>query len=433
MRERVSVILTISMLVVLVIFRVGNTSLIGADPLMLDSPSIGLLSELLDWPIGAVSAIPLSLQDTPPESLSALPAQVVRGGPCSYGAIRLGNGRDRTITVLICHWEPPQVWIDANNDEDLTNDGGGLPDARWEWRGFSWSSTVQVEYDINDDIIRVPYHIRVTGYYNYEEHGYSFIYGGYCHRQGLIELEGKLYPIAVSDLSSDGLYDDLDKLVIAIDTDGDGELQLFPDSYEIYGPNQPLQVGERLYKIKSVSPDGRRIEVEQIGIAPPPPILAPGQRAPDFESKTLEGEEIKLSDFRGKVVVLIFWNPSIQPGSRCCEAYQDIWRVEDLNALLGEGPYQHKVVLLGIATSPQPPDPSSLKEEGIQFSVIWDPSINELYRRSLIGRGLFIIDKEGIIHDMDLYWETFVDGHPEVHYRMVRPEEVVAIVEDLIK
>ncbi|MGQ9602153.1 MAG: hypothetical protein ACUVUT_05715, partial [Candidatus Bipolaricaulia bacterium] len=44
MRERVSVILTISMLVVLVIFRVGNTSLIGADPLMLDSPSIGLLS-----------------------------------------------------------------------------------------------------------------------------------------------------------------------------------------------------------------------------------------------------------------------------------------------------------------------------------------------------------------------------------------------------
>ncbi|MCR4403948.1 MAG: peroxiredoxin family protein [Candidatus Acetothermia bacterium] len=415
-------------LIILLNFVTLMPLLIGAGPSSLFSSieSIGFLSDLIDWPIGAVSAIPLSLQDTSPEPLLALPVQVTREGPCSYGAMILGNGEDRTITVLICQGEAPRVWVDANNDEDLTNDGDGLPDARWEWKGFRWSSTVRVEYD---NMVRAPYHAVVTGYYDYEEHRYSFIYGGYCHRRGLIELEGRLYPIAISDLSSDGLYDDLDEAAIAIDTDGDGELQLFPDSYEIYGPNQPLQVGERLYRIKSVPPDGRRIEVEQVGIAPPPAILAPGQKAPDFEATTFEGQSVKLSDYHGKVVVLVFWNPSIPPGSRCCEDYQDIWRVEDLNVLLGGRPYQGKVVLLGIATSAQPPDSSSLTEKGIQFPVIWDPGISKLYRRSLIGRGLFVIDREGIIRDMDLYW---VESYPDVQYHRLRVNEIVAIVEDLL-
>lgn len=35
--------------------------------------------------------------------------------------------------------------------------------------------------------------------------------------------------------------------------------------------------------------------------------LAPGETAPDFELKTLDGETVKLSDYQGKKVILNFW------------------------------------------------------------------------------------------------------------------------------
>lgn len=35
--------------------------------------------------------------------------------------------------------------------------------------------------------------------------------------------------------------------------------------------------------------------------------LALGETAPDFELETLEGEKVKLSDYRGKKVILNFW------------------------------------------------------------------------------------------------------------------------------
>ena len=38
-----------------------------------------------------------------------------------------------------------------------------------------------------------------------------------------------------------------------------------------------------------------------------PNAIAEGRPAPDFTLRTFEGEEIKLSSLRGKVVVLNFW------------------------------------------------------------------------------------------------------------------------------
>jgi thiol-disulfide isomerase/thioredoxin len=38
-----------------------------------------------------------------------------------------------------------------------------------------------------------------------------------------------------------------------------------------------------------------------------PELIANGTLAPDFASKDLEGKEVKLSDYKGKIVVLDFW------------------------------------------------------------------------------------------------------------------------------
>jgi peroxiredoxin len=35
-------------------------------------------------------------------------------------------------------------------------------------------------------------------------------------------------------------------------------------------------------------------------------LITPGERAPDFELKDVQGNSVRLSDFRGKPVVLSF-------------------------------------------------------------------------------------------------------------------------------
>ena len=41
--------------------------------------------------------------------------------------------------------------------------------------------------------------------------------------------------------------------------------------------------------------------------APPIPQLVPGAPAPDFISQDLAGQSVRISDYRGKVLVVDFW------------------------------------------------------------------------------------------------------------------------------
>jgi peroxiredoxin len=47
--------------------------------------------------------------------------------------------------------------------------------------------------------------------------------------------------------------------------------------------------------------------------APAAPELAVGQMAPEFELKTLDGKAAKLSDYKGKAVLLNFWATWCEP------------------------------------------------------------------------------------------------------------------------
>jgi len=47
--------------------------------------------------------------------------------------------------------------------------------------------------------------------------------------------------------------------------------------------------------------------------APEVPELAVGQMAPDFQLKTLDGKTAKLSDYKGKAVLLNFWATWCEP------------------------------------------------------------------------------------------------------------------------
>lgn len=115
------------------------------------------------------------------------------------------------------------------------------------------------------------------------------------------------------------------------------------------------------------------------------PTATPGPV--ELELKDLQGNQVRLSDFRGKVALVNFWASWCTP----CK--------EDLPVL--EAFYQeHKeegFVLIGINTGESPEDAAKyIAEQGYTFVAWSDPAGNELIR--LKARGLpfsFLIDRDG--------------------------------------
>ena len=113
--------------------------------------------------------------------------------------------------------------------------------------------------------------------------------------------------------------------------------------------------------------------------------------APDFTLDTLQGEQVKLSDLRGKVIVVNFWTTwcppcrgDTPPLERSYEAYKDL-----------------DVVILGVNLT----DQDSLKEVesfvqefGLTYPILLDRdgAVGLLYQLSGLPT-TFFINREGII------------------------------------
>ncbi|MGW4893759.1 TlpA family protein disulfide reductase [Kitasatospora sp. NPDC004240] len=95
---------------------------------------------------------------------------------------------------------------------------------------------------------------------------------------------------------------------------------------------------------------------------------AVGQRkdAPDIGGKTLEGTELKLSDFRGKVVVLNVWGSWCTP---CRTEADDLQRIWDKYRDQG-------VQVLGINTRDNEPANAIRfeQERGVTYPSLFDPA-----------------------------------------------------------
>jgi cytochrome c biogenesis protein CcmG/thiol:disulfide interchange protein DsbE len=118
-------------------------------------------------------------------------------------------------------------------------------------------------------------------------------------------------------------------------------------------------------------------------------VLEPGAPAPDFELETFDGDIIRLTDFRGQVVILNFW------ASWCVECALE---AEELEALWQD--YQDKgVVLLGIGyTDTRPAALGYIEQYGITYPNGPDRAdrISRQYRLTGVPETV-VIDKAGQI------------------------------------
>lgn len=118
-----------------------------------------------------------------------------------------------------------------------------------------------------------------------------------------------------------------------------------------------------------------------------------GQAAPDFELKDEEGKTHKLSQYRGKIVVLEWVNPECPFVKRHYDArtMQTTW----------EGSDKEKVVWLSIdSTHHNTPEKSRewKKARGFSYPVLQDPDgkVGKLYGAKTTPH-MYVIDQEGIL------------------------------------
>lgn len=114
-----------------------------------------------------------------------------------------------------------------------------------------------------------------------------------------------------------------------------------------------------------------------------------GKPAPDFELSTLEGGAIKLSDLKGKVVVLDFWATWCGPCRSELPELQKLW----------EKVKEKDVIVLGVNLDRRPEDAEGLVNElKLTFPVLLgsDSGVSVLYGLSGIPC-IVLIDTEGIV------------------------------------
>lgn len=129
-----------------------------------------------------------------------------------------------------------------------------------------------------------------------------------------------------------------------------------------------------------------------------------GQLAPDFEAKIETGETIKLSDYRGKKVVLYFYPKDNTPG---CTA--QACNLRDNYTELQKAGY----VVLGISSDAEKSHVKFKEKQELPFSLIADTDLKvheafgtwkekNTFGKTYMGtvRTTFVIDEEGKISEI---------------------------------
>lgn len=143
----------------------------------------------------------------------------------------------------------------------------------------------------------------------------------------------------------------------------------------------------RFSVLSTASPESN--ETQEIGTVVSKIAPEIGAQAPDFALRDLEGNESRLSDYRGSTVLLTFWATWCGPCRLEMPTFED--RYQELK--------DDGFTVLGLNYDEPVEDVSAFRDElGLSFPLLLDPggSVQRLYRISGYPTSIFV-DAQGVV------------------------------------
>ncbi|HWO98097.1 MAG TPA: thioredoxin-dependent thiol peroxidase [Bacillus sp. (in: firmicutes)] len=149
-----------------------------------------------------------------------------------------------------------------------------------------------------------------------------------------------------------------------------------------------------------------------------------GETAPDFELMAQTGEMVKLTDFRGKYVVLYFYPKDMTPGctTEACDFRDYHEQFAELDA-----------VILGVSPDPVDKHQKFAEKHGLPFLLLVDEDhevaerygvwkLKKNFGKEYMGieRSTFVIDKDGML--VKEWRKVKVKGHVEEALTFIKNE-----------
>jgi len=150
--------------------------------------------------------------------------------------------------------------------------------------------------------------------------------------------------------------------------------------------------------------------------------LKEGQKAPDFELLEQEGKKIRLSDFKGKKIILYFYPRDDTPGCtiEACSFRDNIKKLKDKN-----------IEVLGISNDNQISHEKFSKKFNLPFKLLCDTDkkVSKAYgvyeKKNFMGReymgitrSTFIIGENGNIER--IFYKVNPKGHVEELFNTIK-------------
>lgn len=134
-----------------------------------------------------------------------------------------------------------------------------------------------------------------------------------------------------------------------------------------------------------------------------------GKEAPDFALKSSSGENLRLSEYRGEVVMINFW------ATWCGPCRQEMPLLDELYSRYERVGF----VLLGVNIDDEPRRAMQMVDElGVEFPVVFDPTkaVSELYDVSAMPVTV-LVDREGQVRHVH---HGYKPGYEEKYLNEVR-------------